>query len=365
MSRSGRTTRPRLRSVSRRREAQQGVAETEAVVDPSPAVERVTPAPSDAVAGTAARVEPPLASKSQTTKRDSQRWRRASLPLWCSRRAVAQPAIAPEPAPAVEYSAGPLESRPLQRRRCPASVSTTVLEPAIPEAPPAPAKPEFVEVVVPASSVVGLNVVTSITSETARVEDRVEARVTRDVLAEGRVAIPAGTRVIGDVTLVERGGKMKDKARLGVRFHTLVLADGNQIPFRTDAIFREGASPGQRERSQDRRRRDRRRDPRGDHRRRQGRRDRRRHGRRGWQCRRDGGRSQRRDAAGRNGRHGSTVVSRLHRRRARAVSPTLSLGTLNRTAATYTAADPPRSLPAHSGFSIGPSSGDRVNCFSR
>ena len=85
---------------------------------------------------------------------------------------------------------------------------------------------------------------TSITSETARVEDRVEARVTRDVMADGRVAIPAGTRVIGDVMLVERGGKMKDKARLGVRFHTLVLANGSQVPFRTDAIYREGSSPG-------------------------------------------------------------------------------------------------------------------------
>jgi hypothetical protein len=110
--------------------------------------------------------------------------------------------------------------------------------------PPAPVRPKFVEVVVPASSVVGLHVETSITSETARVEDRVEARVTRDVMADGRVAIPAGTRVVGDVTLVERGGKMKDKARLGVRFHTLVLADGNRVPFRTDAIFREGSSPG-------------------------------------------------------------------------------------------------------------------------
>jgi hypothetical protein len=109
---------------------------------------------------------------------------------------------------------------------------------------PPPAKPQFVEVVVPASSVVGLHVSTSITSETAKVEDRVEARVTRDVIADGRVAIPAGTKVIGDVTLVERGGKMKDKARLGVRFHTLVLADGDQVPFRTDAILREGASPG-------------------------------------------------------------------------------------------------------------------------
>ncbi len=161
---------------------------------------------------------------------------------------------------------------------------------------------------------------TSITSETARVEDRVEARVTRDVMADGRVAIPAGTRVIGDVTLVERGGKMKDKARLGVRFHTLVLADGNQVPFRTDAIFREGASPGDGKRSQDRRRRDRRRDPRRDHRRREGRGDRRRHGRRRRQRRRDGRRSQRRNAAGGNGRHRAAVVSRRHRRRARAVA---------------------------------------------
>jgi hypothetical protein len=113
----------------------------------------------------------------------------------------------------------------------------------VPEPAP-PARPQLVEVVVPISSVVGLRVDTSVSSETARVEDRIEARVTRDVMADGRVAIPAGTRALGDVILVERGGKLKDKARLGVRFHTLVLANGNQVPFRTDAIYREGASPG-------------------------------------------------------------------------------------------------------------------------
>ena len=53
-----------------------------------------------------------------------------------------------------------------------------------------------------------------------------DARVTRDVVADGRVAIPAGARVVGAVTTVERGGKLKERARLGVRFHTLVLADG-------------------------------------------------------------------------------------------------------------------------------------------
>jgi hypothetical protein len=45
------------------------------------------------------------------------------------------------------------------------------------------------------------------------------------------------------VTLVERGGKLKDRARLGVRFHTLVLADGREMPLRTESILREGESP--------------------------------------------------------------------------------------------------------------------------
>jgi type IV secretory pathway VirB10-like protein len=67
--------------------------------------------------------------------------------------------------------------------------------------------------------------------------------VTRDVTSTGRVAIPEGSRVIGSVTLVERGGKMKDRARLGVRFHTLVLADGREVPLQTEAIYREGDSP--------------------------------------------------------------------------------------------------------------------------
>jgi type IV secretory pathway VirB10-like protein len=113
-----------------------------------------------------------------------------------------------------------------------------------PEPPSVPREPQFEEVVLPASSVIGLQVDTSVSSERARVEDRVDARVTRDVTAAGRVAIPAGSRMVGSVTLVERGGKMKDPARLGVRFHTLVLADGREIPLRTEAIFREGESPG-------------------------------------------------------------------------------------------------------------------------
>jgi len=103
--------------------------------------------------------------------------------------------------------------------------------------------PQFQEVVLPAASVMGLEVETAISSERARVEDRVDAKVTRDVMADGHVAIPAGSRVIGSVTLVDRGGKVKQPARLGVRFHTLVLADGREVSLRTEPIYREGESP--------------------------------------------------------------------------------------------------------------------------
>ena len=112
----------------------------------------------------------------------------------------------------------------------------------LPRAPEPPAR-VFDEVVVSADSVIGLQLDSTISSEQARVEDRVEARVVRDVRADGELAIPAGARALGSVTFVERGGKFKERARLGVRFHTLVLADGTRLPVSTEAITRFGDAP--------------------------------------------------------------------------------------------------------------------------
>jgi hypothetical protein len=209
------------------------VAETEAVVTP-PAVEAEPP-----VARRPARPErarKPVATAGKETPRAP----RPSGSIAGTEPARPAPQASPDPPLSVE--------RPAPVREPAASPSAVPPIPAQPESvpadPPPPPRPQFVELVIPASSVMGLQVESSITSETAKVEDKVEARVTRDVMVDGRVAIPAGTRVVGDVTLVERGGKMKEKARLGVRFHTLVLADGSHLAFRTDSIFREGASPG-------------------------------------------------------------------------------------------------------------------------
>jgi hypothetical protein len=108
--------------------------------------------------------------------------------------------------------------------------------------PPVPEK-TLLELRVPADSVLGLQIDTAVTSEKAKLEDKINARVTRDVTVGSEVAIPAGSRVEGSVTLVEKGGKVKDRARLGIRFHTLVLADGTRMPLSTETLFRDGAPP--------------------------------------------------------------------------------------------------------------------------
>ncbi len=107
-----------------------------------------------------------------------------------------------------------------------------------------PARAAAEELLIPADSVIGLQIDTFVTTDHAEVEDDVAARVTRDVTVARRVAIPAGSVVNGSVVLVERGGKLRGTARLGVRFHTVVLDDGVEVPIATETVYREGGSRG-------------------------------------------------------------------------------------------------------------------------
>lgn len=100
------------------------------------------------------------------------------------------------------------------------------------------------ELIISADSVVGLQIDTPVSSDDAEVEDDVEARVTRDVVVGDHVAIPAGSRVLGSVVLVDRAGKIKGASRLGVRFHTVVLDDDIEIPLMTETVYREGQGKG-------------------------------------------------------------------------------------------------------------------------
>ncbi len=229
-----------------------GVEATEAIVEdpavpstgtpaastPAAAPARATkPAPAKPAAGpvtpTPRRAESPRASETASASRDR---RPSPTPASPEPRPVGpQEQVASRPAPTTER---PVETVPVTD----VPVAREDRRP-VDQAPSSPVLPQFEEVTVPADAVIGLQLESSLSSDTARIEDRVEARVTRDVRADGRVAIPAGSRVLGSVSVVERGGKMRERARLGVRFHTVILADGTELALQSETVLREGESP--------------------------------------------------------------------------------------------------------------------------
>ena len=211
--------------------ASKPVAESEGVIAPETSTAKAEP--TETVTPSARREV--AARLARTTSRPERRAEAARTP---SRPARTEPAPR-ESAPA----SGPSPSSGSMWETRPAVEPERTPVVAEPEPPPPPAEPEMIDLVVPADAVLGLQIERTVTSETARVEDRVEARVTRDVRVGDRVAIPAGSVVQGSVMEVERGGKVKEKARLGIRFHTVVLADGSRLSIRTDSVVREGTSP--------------------------------------------------------------------------------------------------------------------------
>lgn len=210
------------------------VQETEAVVSPAPLVSAPAPAPAPSKPASAPRKREEVRQPAKPAGRPVDNTaRNTQLPTldrsWPSTPAQTQTPSAPAVDPAPPVPATPVDDH-------------QVAEP--PRAPEPPQK-VFEEFTVAADSVIGVRMETTVSSETAKVEDKVEARVVRDVRSSGSVAIPAGSRLLGTVVSVTPGGKFKEQGRLGIRFNTLVLADGTRMPVTTETISRVGDPRGQ------------------------------------------------------------------------------------------------------------------------
>lgn len=189
------------------------------------------------------RVEPPAArAQSAVSSQIDISSRTTSVPGLPGQEPTEAPAAAPA---AVASPDSRVVSLPADSPAQLPVETTPVRSDPVDTVPPAPEPPArtFEQFLVSADSVIGIQMDTAVSSERAVVEDRVEARVTRDVKVGGRTAIPAGSRMLGSITLVEKGGKVKERARLGIRFHTLVLADNTSLPVQTETVYREGDSP--------------------------------------------------------------------------------------------------------------------------
>ena len=84
------------------------------------------------------------------------------------------------------------------------------------------------ETTLPAGTLLRVRLDNSVGSDTSRVEDSVQARLVSPIVIAGRTVVPSGSALTGSVTQATRSGKVKGRARLGMRFHTLAPAGNNE-----------------------------------------------------------------------------------------------------------------------------------------
>jgi hypothetical protein len=208
--------------------ADRPVQETEAIVSREPSVK---PAPAKPAAPAAPRRDE-RAVQTQPARTESPAPAERSWPGNAPPASAPAPVAVPPPEPVAPSPARPLET-----------VERFAQEPSLLPEPPQKSPVHYEELVVSTDSVIGLQSETTVTSDRARVEDRVEAHVTRDVKVGSRVAIPAGARALGTVSQVEHGGKFKERGRIAIGSDGRAGRRHAAADF-TDAGIREGSSPG-------------------------------------------------------------------------------------------------------------------------
>lgn len=102
-------------------------------------------------------------------------------------------------------------------------------------------EPEYREVTIPAGTLLPVDLETTVSSVSSRVEDPVRGTVRRPVVINGYDVVPAGSTLTGVVTAAQRSGRVKGRAHVAFRFNTLRSRD-ERVNVRTGVIGR--AAPG-------------------------------------------------------------------------------------------------------------------------
>lgn len=164
--------------------------------------------------------EKEIAAKEEATRRAAEIEAR-ERELDTRERALAAERLAqtPRPAPPAPAPRAP-EPRAPESRPDP--------EPRHEEPAPRVAEPRYANV--PAGTGLEIEFLDGVSSAVSGPGDRFAARVTRNVVVGGEVAIPAGSKIRGTVTEAVSLKKIGGRARLGLDFSELVLPAGGSVP---------------------------------------------------------------------------------------------------------------------------------------
>lgn len=132
----------------------------------------------------------------------------------------------------------PAPAKPASGSKEPAKDSPVVSLPPPPPPPP--------PITVPSGTQLVVSLNEDLSSKTATPGQPFEARVANSVVIDGRVAVPAGTKVLGTVTDVISGSrKIGGVPTLGLSFDSLVLPDGERVRIDGDLVEHGASERGQ------------------------------------------------------------------------------------------------------------------------
>jgi type IV secretory pathway VirB10-like protein len=139
----------------------------------------------------------------------------------------------------------PVAPRPEPEERRAGTTPSPAPEPAREEPRPEPEEraqtpepepePRIENVTVPAGTQLDVEFTERLASNTNAPGETFRVRVTRDVMEDGEVAIPAGSEILGEVMEAVPLGRVGGQAKLELKFTDLVLPSGSSVPI--DASF--------------------------------------------------------------------------------------------------------------------------------
>src|SRR5687767_13615492 len=138
---------------------------------------------------------------------------------------------------AVGTTSRPRSSQPARVERRPDPIAAEA--PRVNAAPAPRPAPVVRFVTIPLGTALPLELTTAVSSATAQVETPVSARLRRAVIVDGETILPAGAVVNGEVSEVDRAGRVQGRSRLALRF-TSVVIDGRRESLRTNPVAFEG-----------------------------------------------------------------------------------------------------------------------------
>lgn len=157
--------------------------------------------------------------------------------------AWAQPAPGQEPGPA-PAAAEEQQFPPQQQQQAPSGGWRRADAPQPMQAPPMD-RPVASQLVLPAGSWIKIRVDQPLSSDRSQAGDRFSGTLAQPVIADGFVLAHRGQTIEGRVTEAIKAGKAKGTSRLGLELVEVGLADGQQMPLRTELVeYNGGTSVG-------------------------------------------------------------------------------------------------------------------------